>query len=238
MASAHDIAALMIAGLTPPSGNGDIGFHQGVVLSWDELSGVNTLAVNNSTISNVKTLQSGVGISYFIGDVVGLLRFQSTYFILGKIGAPGGTGANQIKSAAVAAFESTGSTSYTNLATGGPTATATIGSSRRCLVMLSATAIGLATASSSTGQYIGGTASFDVSGASTIGAGAYYCGGQTWYASTAAPTGIQIATSSVALLTSAQGLNPGSNTFTMRYRSVSSNTVASFADRSITVIPF
>lgn len=234
MASAHDIAALMIAGLTPPSGNGDIGFHQGVIQSWDELSGVNTLTVNGSTVSNVKTFQTGIGVPYFAGDVVGLFRFQSTYFILGKVTAPGGTQANQIKSATVDTYQTTGSTSFSDLATVGPQVTVNIGSSRRCLVLHGAR---VSCSGNPVAQYIGGSVGFQVTGASSIGAG-FGAMVEQLSANATSGAGFTIHTTKSTLLTSADGLNAGSNTFTCKYYSEVATPVTGFAVRTITVIPF
>jgi hypothetical protein len=89
MASAADIAALMVAGMAPPAGNSDIGFHQGVVQSWDELTGVNTVLVNGTSRSNLKCLSIGAGISLTAGDTVGLLRFQSTTSFSAGLRPPG-----------------------------------------------------------------------------------------------------------------------------------------------------
>jgi hypothetical protein len=123
--------------------------------------------------------------------------------------------------ATVSTGESTSSTSYTNLATVGPSLTATIGSSGRAKVTISATIIGAApnTAAMAT----------DVSGASTIGASDAKC----LLAQAPGSTPFTFSSSRVVLYT---GLNAGSTTFTAKYR-VSAGS-ATFINRDIIVEPY
>lgn len=240
MASASDIAALMVAGMAPPAGNGDIGFHQGVIQSWDEITGVNTVIVNGTSLSNLKCLSIGAGIVLTPGDTVGLLRFQSTYFILGRVAAPGGGAALGTRQAYVGVTETTSSTTYTNLATVGPTVSNVyISSARRALVLI-------------TSQILAGNcygyASVEVSGASNIaGSDAntpLSMGGfdlvDTSSLGRVASTGTA---TTVQIYDASTGLNQGLNTFTVKYRKqtvspwVSSND-PQFARRRIVVIPY
>ena len=239
LAYAVAMAAANAAAATP-FGGGDLVHYQGEIVSWDEVSAVNAEKDTGEIESNLTVLQSGIGVTYQPGDTEMIEKRMSQWYILGKVTAPGASAGNQIQSAAIATSQNTTSTSYTDLPSVGPVVTVTIGSSRRCLVMVSATVISLTSAGTPVGQWVGGSAAFDVAGASTIAAGPYYTGAQTWYsnASPVVPVGIQTAAATVALLTAAQGRNQGTNTFTMRYRALTSNPGAGFADRSITVIPF
>lgn len=230
--SSADIARLIMEGMKPPEGNNDLGFAQGQIIAWDELSGTNTVRIWNQDYNNLSALQSGIGVLFQPGDKVGLLRFQTTYFVLGKIAAPGAGAASQIRSATnnfqvnqpLQAFgDLTGSF--------GPELTNVyIGSSRRCLVLVTAQIAANSTA---------GAMGFQVSGASSIVASAdqaAYVSGPSNTLSTIAGSTAQI------LLTSANGLNQGFNTFTAKYRIVDAGlgtgTGAIFRSRVITVIPF
>lgn len=227
--SSADIARLIMEGMKPPEGNNDIGWAQGEIISWDELSGVNTIRVFGQDYNNISSLQSGVGVLYQPGDKVGMLRFQTTYFVLGKIAAPGAGAASQIRSAEVATGHNVGvPTTYGDLPTLGPTLNNVyIGSSRRCLVMVSAYL---------EGNQSFGNMSFQVSGASSIAPST----------SNAAQNGTLNAvtvgnvSTRVKLLTSGDGLNQGFNTFQAKYlvEKYGTGTGAIFAIRSLTVIPF
>lgn len=233
---AGDIAALMTAGFAQPSGPEDSAFHTGQIITWDELSGVNTVLINGVVLSNLKIIQSGIGVTYSANDVVVIMRKQTQYFIMGKVAAPGAGLTNQIKAAAVATNQTTATTTYTDLATVGPQVTVTIGSSRRCLVIVDCR-ITCATAGQAA-QYVGGSMGFAVSGASTIAAGNGALNIQFYSGPTAPNIAWNQATSHTVVLQSADGLNAGSNTFTAKYYSQTANPVCGFEARNIVVIPF
>jgi hypothetical protein len=118
----------------------------------------------------------------------------------------------------VSASESTSSTSYTNLATIGPTVTVTVPASGRVLVIVTAQING------STGNAAGFMSVF-IDGAVTLGV--------------ADATSLRVAgnnavrASATSLIT---GLTPGTHTFTAAYRLAGTGT-ATFAERNIVVIP-
>ncbi|WP_290055668.1 hypothetical protein [Amycolatopsis solani] len=239
MTDPFQLARLLADANAKPTGGADLNHYQGEVISWDESSGLNAVLVNGAPISNMRVLQSGIGVTYQPGDAVMVEKRMSQWYILGKVAAPGAGAANQIASALVAAAQSTASTSYTDLATVGPAVTVYIGSSARCLVTVSATISSLANAQTATQQWIGGNASFAVSGASAISPSSdFYVGGENWYATQTVPVGFYLGGSRTTLLTAARGLVPGFNTFTMKYAALSANPGATFYDRNITVIPF
>lgn len=70
----------------PPLGKReDLGFHTGQVMAWDPEAGTNTVRVLGVTIENVPTLTSA-GITAIVpGATVGVLRYKTTYFILGRV---------------------------------------------------------------------------------------------------------------------------------------------------------
>lgn len=73
----------------------DVGFAQGVVIAWDEASGSNTIDVKGVRMTNLPALNIGEFAILAEGDVVGLLSFKSTYFILGRLVLPSGPDRNR-----------------------------------------------------------------------------------------------------------------------------------------------
>jgi hypothetical protein len=224
---AQTIARLMTAGLAQPTGADNTGLYTGVILTWDESSGLNTVQINGVAMSNLRTIQSGIGLIYQPGDTVMVQRKGTQYYIQGKVAAPGAGAGAQIVADQVATLETTTSATFTDLATFGPQVTINIGTSRRALVLVNA----MVQVSSSSGF-----ASFVVTGASSIAPDNYRSAS---VGSNATGTIFSISAGTV-LLTAADGLNAGSNTFTMKYRRdvFGAGTGADFATRRITVIPF
>lgn len=224
---AQTIARLMTAGLASPQGSDDTGIYTGVILTWDESSGVNTVNINGVAMSNLRTIQSGIGLIYQPGDTVMIQRKGTQYYIQGKVAAPGAGASAQIAAAQIQTQETSTSATFGDLGTFGPSVTVNIGTSRRALVFVNS----MVQVSSSAGY-----ASFEVTGPSAITPNNLRSAAM---GSTAVGTifGIQTAT---VLLTASDGLNAGNNTFSMKYRRdvFGAGTGADFATRRITVIPF
>lgn len=232
---ADDIAALLVAGMQQQAtGNSDLGWHQGTVLAWDEATGLNTVQINGNQFQNLLVLSTSNSIMISPGDNVGILRVQSQYFILGRVQAPGAGAALRIQSNVVHTFETTTSPypTYTDLTTVGPTVSNVyIGSSRRCLVLLNS----FIQVSNSSGYM-----SFTVSGASSIAATAFIPAANRFYnTANGGPTSGGTVGRTV-VVTAADGLQQGFNTFTAKYcRDVVNNgTGADFSERVLTVFPF
>ncbi|NBH01931.1 hypothetical protein [Amycolatopsis sp. SID8362] len=232
LAYAVAMAAANAAAATPPGGS-DIAHYTGQILSWDELTGLNSVLVNGATVSNLRVIRGGIGLAYQPGDTVLIEKRMSQWYILGNVGAPGAGAANQIGSAEVTTSETTGSTTYTDLATPGPSLTVNIGSSRRCLLMVGAR---ISCAGTASNAYIGGSATANVTGASNIPIVGTVSLGVLAQTSPVAG-GVGTFTRNF-VLTAANGLNQGANTFTMQYRSNFASPVCGFSERNITVIPF
>lgn len=97
MADAAEIASLITQGTKPPQGNQDVSYHTGVVKSWDPVSGVNVVDVNGVLLTNLTSIQNGMGVSYMAGDVVQIQRVQTKYSIIGRASAPNGlTGSSPV----------------------------------------------------------------------------------------------------------------------------------------------
>ncbi|TKG58044.1 hypothetical protein, partial [Prauserella endophytica] len=55
-----DIAALLVAGMQQQvTGATELGWHTGVVLSWDDLTGLNTVEIKGQAFTNLKVLSTG-----------------------------------------------------------------------------------------------------------------------------------------------------------------------------------
>lgn len=83
--SADDLADL-ITGL---SIDPDIGFHSGRIVSWDPATGTNTVDVAGGLLPDLPMLNIGDTVNLAIGDTVGILRYRSTMFIIGRVTVPG-----------------------------------------------------------------------------------------------------------------------------------------------------
>jgi hypothetical protein len=180
-----------------------------------------TAADVNALFTANNQMFSGTGSG--TGHLVDLLTELETYFASnGQVIVGTGSGTGELfnpfpVSTVVATNETSASTSYTDLATGGPAATVTTGTS--ALVTITCTQ-GNAGAGSST--YTG----YAVSGASTVGA-------NDARALLTATQGVNNQGFSATYLQT--GLTAGSNVFTLKYR-VTSGT-GSWLNRGITVQP-
>lgn len=67
----------------------DVGYHQGVIRAWNRQTGDNVIDVVGTPITNVPMLNITEALVLRVGHVVGLLRYKTSYFILGRIVIPG-----------------------------------------------------------------------------------------------------------------------------------------------------
>jgi len=72
----------------PPAGPEP--FRQGEVLSFDPATGANTVSVGGAVLSDLPILNQGDTVNFVPGDAVILLKYRSSWAILGRIIAPGG----------------------------------------------------------------------------------------------------------------------------------------------------
>lgn len=91
--------------LTPPAQPG-LGFRQGLVVAFNANTGANTIEVGGATLSDVPMLNSGEAVALKAGHIVGLLTWQSSWWILGRITLPN---SDQFASASVAFASGSGS---------------------------------------------------------------------------------------------------------------------------------
>lgn len=67
----------------------DVKFHQGVLTAWDPQTGANTAAVNGGILTDVPTLNLTEAAVLQAGMVITLLSWRSSYWIAGRVVAPG-----------------------------------------------------------------------------------------------------------------------------------------------------
>lgn len=83
MLRSEDLAPLLAS---KPSQS--VGLKQATVLTWDSVTGENTIDVDGSTMENLTFLSDGTIPNYVTDDVVILLTFGSTWAVLGKFLTP------------------------------------------------------------------------------------------------------------------------------------------------------
>lgn len=84
--NSDDISTLISAASKP---NNDIGFHQGRVIAWDQATSKNMISMAGAVLTDVPVLNGTEPLLLKEGDIVGMLRFKTSYFVLGRIIVPG-----------------------------------------------------------------------------------------------------------------------------------------------------
>lgn len=223
--------------LSSPSGPEDSGWHTGIVRSWDEASGVNVVEVNGIALTNLKSSQTGIGVQYGPGDNVLILRKQTQYVVMGKITQIGQQAPDQIRYAEVTTQQTTTSTTYTDLATVGPTLdNVVIGSSRRILLIVNCGIQALMTNNTTPSTDVGGNMTVNITGASTLAVVGTV--GATWRTPTNNFGGGNGGFTRTWVMTAANGINQGIHKFQAQYKSNVAGVACGFDGRNITVIPF
>lgn len=224
-----DIAPLLVP--PPPP---EIGLRQGKLLAWNPSTGANTVELAGQSFTDLPILASGT-LAMAVGDVIALLRYATTYFILGAI-RNAGLGTMSVRADRVVFPFGTGgdtvtSGSFVSPATFGPQVVDVyIGASRRCLVTISAQ-IGVGDCT--------GYVSYSVNGASTINAEEFR-GAMLSSANITGGGSIAGTVSKTSLLTAADGLNEGLHTFTTRVRRDDESAGSAYivSDRDLVIQPF
>jgi hypothetical protein len=94
MATAFEIADLLTQGLQGPTGADDSGWHVGKIVTWSSSTGLNSVQIQGSILTNLKALTPSIGTEYAPGQTVLVVRKQTQYFILGPVTTPGSTGSS------------------------------------------------------------------------------------------------------------------------------------------------
>lgn len=86
--SRNDDLAQVFAGPSNPAP--DFTFRQGTVVTWNLLSGVGSVSVGGTVLTNVPFMSMGAIVYLLPGDTVILLKQGPSWFILGRVNSPGG----------------------------------------------------------------------------------------------------------------------------------------------------
>lgn len=236
MATASQIADLITTGIRGPIGPEDVALYTGTILSWDTLTGLNSVLINGTAIPNLKSVQPGIAARYSVGDSVIIARKQTQYFILGKVAAPGGAAASapagNTSSPIVNQADTAGA--FVDL-TGspGPSVTTYIGSNKACLILWNFKYAGF----QSTVEM-----GFETSGATNLVPGAFTSMTITaGFTTTVAATQTQFQTAAGFYLMGNTVMQAaGLTTFTSKFKvfhGAPGPTQAQISQRSLTVIP-
>jgi hypothetical protein len=220
--SGDGIDVLLAQALAAPSGNDDQSWHMGKILTWDDLSGVNTVQVNGTVIPNMKSIVGGVGASYRAGDNVMIQRKQTQYVIHGKLQAPGiSSGSTPTYADAAGGLISGATGTWRDLDAGtgvSPSVTLRLGTNQGIMIAWGAGNVSMV----NSGIEIG----WQVSGDANISAGSFQgmsCSGNATSGGAVPSTGITIPMMKEQVFKSGFGgagqrLYPGVSTFVLKYR--------------------
>lgn len=95
---------LAASGLNVPP---ELGFHQGRVIEWNAATGTNRIAISGNEFVDIPGIISSDNLVLHSGDLVAILRYHSTYFIIGRISVQPAFSGFVIPVPMFAAFEST-----------------------------------------------------------------------------------------------------------------------------------
>jgi hypothetical protein len=227
----------------PASGSAAVGYRQGVIRSYDQTTGANTVDVGGATLTNLPLLNTSEALLLVPGAVVGVLTAGPSWFILGRVTVPGTPEAlsalSMISSRIVAAVDlaqgTRSSNSFGDLsgASVGPSVTVSISASGKALAFWGAGygATGTWESLSTSGTSVA------VSGATTRAASSDYSLGHHMEFPVSPNPGNALSNTSHqnSLMHLFEGLNPGSNTFTMKYRNLRNAGNVQFDTREIAV---
>jgi hypothetical protein len=90
MAGTDDLAPILAQSAAP-----NVDFRQGTIIAWDSATGTNTVEVGGAMLTDLPALNLGSVTVLVPGDVVGLLKWKTTYFVLGRIQVPGAPDPNR-----------------------------------------------------------------------------------------------------------------------------------------------
>ncbi|BAL85458.1 hypothetical protein AMIS_2380 [Actinoplanes missouriensis 431] len=226
--------------LRPPDAGPGVQFRQGVVMSWNQETAENLVAVDETVMANLSILNTSEAAILNIGDVVSILVSGNTWGILGRFTIPGSPEAVsalsslRTQSASVTGLESFTSTSFK--AGSGPVVSIVVGKSGRLMVFLAAEISAQGTTAAANTIIAGGDMGFALSGANTLGAAssrAYVVSGNILVSSSAVTFGTTGAAGRLVLL---EGLTPGLTTITAMYRRRGGAVQANFENRNITAM--
>ena len=226
----------------PPRGGAQqLAYRQGTITAFDSVTLENTVDVGGGELfEDLPLLGVAEADTLTVGSVVGLMWTGFEYAIIGRLVRPNTDEAieaisrlpNSITSAEVATSENTTNTSFTDLTTVGPIVQATVKTSGKLLIVLSADMLaedtGIASGALMTVQVV------DSAGGITYAAGTLRSLKFMYSDSAAHAVGDSLGTSRLFLIT---GLTPGETyTLTAKYSAESGGANTTFANRNVTAV--
>lgn len=222
MVAGPALAAAISAAAQQPAGNASL--RIGVVTAYQG----GTISVD---VGGGSLVQAAYGSRYnpAVGDVVYMLSAGATWVVVDSLASTPGQFVPQV--AEVPTNEGTTSGAYTDLATVGPQVTAVVGNSGRVLVLYSGQLGWIELAANS---QMGGDIGIDVSGANVIAPAPDQ---RLRIESVMAGTDSNLLVVSLGGMKFFTGLNPGTTTFKLMYRTLHSPKQVDFDNRMIAVLP-
>lgn len=221
-----------------------VGYRQGVIISYDQTTGANRVLVGGTTVTDLPLLNTSEALLLTPGAVVGILTAGPSWFIIGRVTIPGTKDAlsalSMISSRVVVAVDPTfgtrSSEEFGDLtgAAVGPSVTVNISSSGKALVWWAAEY-----------GYTGTWESISTAGVSVAVSGAtnrsangdYSMGHYLEFPVSPSPgAALTSMTNQASMMHVFEGLNPGQNTFTMKYRNRRNTGNVQFGTREIAVL--
>lgn len=220
-----------------------VGYRQGVVVTWDQSQGYNTVLVGGSLLTDLNCLNPAEAAVLVPGDVVGILTIPGSWAILGRLIIPGSPeaanalGALRTATATELSLDNITSTSFAAAPSNpGPSVQIQVGASGRLQVQLTAEFSGQTAKAAANTATASGMMGFTLAGANTLAAAsdrALVAGANILVNSSAVTLGVTGAATRVVNL---EGLNPGLTTVTAVYRYTGNGTQISVDDRNLTVL--
>lgn len=222
-----------------------MGYLQGTIITFNRLTGQNTVQVGNAVMTNLPMYNSTEALLMVPGTVVGLMVVGNTVAILGRLVIPNTPDAGSalsaigIKSSNNGNTDNTASGPYVDL--GGPYLTDVfVGPSRRLLILLTSEIQAPDPAGSSV-SVSGGLMGVSITGATTISPDfahslqlfLSYNAGVGTFTVTLEP---RLTFTRALLLTGDDGLNPGLHSITALYCSANAGQTVKFQNRNLTAI--
>jgi hypothetical protein len=247
----REIAAMLSAAIRGPEGPEDTGFHTGRVLTWDRVTGANTIEIAGEVFTNIRSVQSTAigGAWYQAGDTVMVVRKQTQWFVLGKVTTTASGSSSGFQSQTTGADVTMNTSGNWVDLTGSSTLTPEVSAytTEKGAIVIWTCTIGV-DVRQDVPPFVGvanpnleANASFAVGGASSLAAGAfsnqstivnlgYLNNPHANYGSN-----LLVTTTGIFAFGGSAGMVPGLNVFRMKFRSV--NGSARFLWPGINVIP-
>lgn len=216
----------------------DVKYRQGTIIEFDQATFENQVLVGTTVMENIPVLGLADAVAYVPGAKVGIQVVDSSWGITGRYVVPGTHDAEAAasllssltRSQTVDAQQSLTTTSFTDLATVGPTVDVSVGPSGRILAIWTSK-IGWSVVAAS--PACGGAMSVELSGANILAAS------DNWRAAHFSQKGGVTFDSGHGTFTEQkvfENLAPGLTTLTAKYRAFTGGVSVDFQTRTLTVI--